>query len=247
MSTELDDLFEEASPRSDRAPHVGRIWAGGRRRRRGRQAGALLGTLALIAVVGVAATSLDGVRTPTVDTAAAPDAEEVEERAPEEPAFELEREPNELAELVVPEPEPVAEQDPGDDADAGEDVGEATGESAPEPDPARVAAPCAAHEGGSPDSFIDVVSPVDGQQASAAVELVGCARVYEATVRYRLTGPDGAVLSDSFTTATAGGPELGEFRETVAIGQGRHTLEVFWDSPADGSERDRSVITVEGQ
>jgi hypothetical protein len=94
-------------------------------------------------------------------------------------------------------------------------------------------------------AFIDVVGPVDGQVVDGEVDLVGCSSVYEGTVRYRVLSGDSVVV-DSFTTATAGGPELGEFREEIQLpGTGSYTLEVFWDSPADGSEQDLVAIDVE--
>jgi hypothetical protein len=94
------------------------------------------------------------------------------------------------------------------------------------------------------DVFVDVAGPVSGQQVGSSFELVGCANVYEATVRYRLVGSGGSV--DSFTTATCGTGCVGEFRETISVpvGSGPLTLEVFWDSPADGSERDKVTIPL---
>jgi hypothetical protein len=81
------------------------------------------------------------------------------------------------------------------------------------------------------------------------VELVGCASVYEATVRYRLVDAAGRVLVDEFTTASAAGPELGEFRASVRLDDvtGALTVEAFWEDAADGRERDvvGRRITVE--
>lgn len=243
MSTELNDLFAQASPEPGAGPDVERLWTGGRRRRRVRQAGAVLGTLAAIAVIGVAATGLDSVRTPTVDPAATPEAGDADGTAGEEPPYELERAPNELAEIEEPDGPTTTDEEPEESAEEAEN---AVAGSGPQPDADRVADPCAAHQGEEPRAFIDVVSPVEGQQADGSVDLVGCASVYEATVRYRLIGPGGALVADSFTTATAGGPDIGEFRETLTLGgAGPHTLEVFWDSPADGSEADKSTIVFE--
>ncbi len=258
MSTELDDLFAEASPEPGATPDAERLWTGGRRRRRFRQGGAVLGSLAAIAVVGVAATSLTGVATPTVDTAAAPETaptEEAEveaEAEAEEPTYELERGPNELAEVVVPDVRPAPRESAEEQQSEAQEAPEAQEEApaaeepaGPQPDAARVADPCAAHRGGEPRVFIDVVAPVQSQQVSGTVQLVGCASVFEGTVRYRLSGP-GGVLADSHTMG-GGGPEIGEFRETLSIGQGSHTLEVFWDDAKDGSEAGKSTITFEGR
>lgn len=119
--------------------------------------------------------------------------------------------------------------------------------ASPVPDPGRVAAPCAAHAGAAPSAFIDVVSPVAGQAVGTSFELVGCASVYEGTVRYRVLDAADRTIVDRFTTATAGGPELGEFRRTVTVdADGPLTLHVFWDSPADGEgERDLQVVRLE--
>ena len=119
--------------------------------------------------------------------------------------------------------------------------------SSPTPDWTRAADPCAVHDPDDVRAFIDVVSPVDGQQIeTGAVALVGCASVYEGTVRYRISR-GGAVVEDGFVTASAGGPELGEFRKGIALGTaGTHVLEVFWDSPADGEgERDLQTFTFD--
>ncbi len=92
-----------------------------------------------------------------------------------------------------------------------------------------------------------MISPVDGQQiGTGVVALVGCASVHEGTVRYRIS-QGGTVVEDGFVTATAGGPELGEFRQGIALRTtGTHLLEVFWDSPADGEgERDEQTLTFE--
>jgi hypothetical protein len=119
-------------------------------------------------------------------------------------------------------------------------------EPAPSPSASRVADPCAVHEDGEMRAFIDVVAPVTDQRVSGSIDLVGCASVYEGTVRYRLS-KGGSVLVDSFTTATAGGPGIGAFRESIALpATGRLTLEVFWDSPATGEgERDRTAVSFD--
>ena len=92
-----------------------------------------------------------------------------------------------------------------------------------------------------------VNEPQPGIEVSSPLTVQGSARVYEATVNLRLVDRDEAVLVDTFTTATAGGPARGEF-ETVlefpapSTGEGR--LEVFWISPKDGSEQDKVRIPI---
>jgi hypothetical protein len=253
MSTRLDDLLEGAAGGPGEPPDAQQLWTAGRRRRRWRQAGAVTGAVALIGVVGGVAAGMDTLRTPQID-AAAP-SETTEEVEVEQPDPEPLDEPTDEVEVDEPEPEPElepepeeptgAEQEPAEEASPAEPAPDA----GPEPDPAALADPCAPHHGGEPASFVDLAGPVDGQRVSGSVELVGCASVFEATVRYRLTDAGGGVLDDGFTTATAGGPDIGEFRETVGLGQtsGELTLEVFWDSPADGSEADKTTVTLRAE
>ncbi len=129
--------------------------------------------------------------------------------------------------------------------DTGSEPEESTTESpGPSPDASAVADPCAPHEGGEMRTFIDVVAPVEGQSVSGTVDLVGCSSVYEGTVMYRLLGSDGNVLREGFTTATAGGPEIGEFRESLEVPADATTLEVYWEDASDGSDRDVQRIEL---
>ena len=134
----------------------------------------------------------------------------------------------------------AGEQEPGD-GDASRDT--------PAPDPARVEEPCADHEDREMDAFLDVAAPVDGQAVAGDLELVGCANVPEGTVRYQLLADDGEQLVDDFTTAECGGPCVGEYRTSIdlgaADGHDTATLQVFWDSPADGEgEQDLTEIEL---
>jgi hypothetical protein len=142
-----------------------------------------------------------------------------------------------------------------DDADAGADDAEDdagdddTGEDGPQPDPAALADPCAAHEDREMDQFIDLVAPVQEQRVSGALELVGCSNVFEATVSYRLLDGDGRTLEEGFTTATCGTGCVGEFRETVdlavAAGEPVVYLQVFTQSMADdGGEDELTEVMV---
>ena len=53
-----------------------------------------------------------------------------------------------------------------------------------------------------------VHQPGQGQRASGALRIEGLARVFEATVQLRIVDDIGAILADTFTTATAGGARV---------------------------------------
>ena len=271
MRADLDTLLEEAGtdPTSPLDPDT--LWGTGRRRRLVRRVTAAASGLAGIAAIALVATTVIGTTAgpgvpeiepmaptpPAVDVA--PDRSEQDTAVADEASpqvaddraarFAQQREAAELAQQRLIDDVEAAfdrmEQAVVEQLVALEAEAEAGPTPAPSPDPAAVADPCAPREGGEMAVFIDVVSPVAEQQLGGQIELVGCASVYEATVRYRVLDASGQVLVDSFTTATAGGPDIGEFRESIAVGTtGAVTLEVFWDSPKDG-EGERDKITVE--
>jgi hypothetical protein len=271
MSADLDTLLRDAAGAPSPEPDVDELWAGGRRRRRARHLGAGLSGVAAIAAVVLVTGVLDPAVTtvtPEIVPGAEVEREQPREREPVEPPMdgdlELEDAPG-LDEQVpeVADPEPATEEDasaPADEGAASASGSEPTPEPStpaepstrsapaptPEPDPAAVADPCAPYVGGDMRVFIDVVAPVAGQAVGGGrIELVGCSSVYEGTVSYRVLG-GGGVLAEGFTTATAGGPEIGEFRETIAVqGTGPAVLEVFWEDAADGRERDLIRIEVQ--
>jgi hypothetical protein len=169
---------------------------------------------------------------------------EAERLAAEERAAELLAAEERAAEDAAAEKAAADAQEAEERAAAEEEAQDAT-VAAPSPDASAMANPCAAHEGRDMDAFVTVAGPVSGQQVGSSFELVGCSNVPEATVRYRLVG-DGGVLVDSFTTAGCGTGCVGEYRETVTVpaGSGSLTLEVFWDSPKDGSEQDKVELQL---
>jgi hypothetical protein len=59
-----------------------------------------------------------------------------------------------------------------------------------------------------------VESPVPGQEVTSPLEIRGMANTFEATVNYTVTGADGLVLDEGFTTATAGNGTFGTFSVT---------------------------------
>jgi hypothetical protein len=160
---------------------------------------------------------------------------------------DLETEESDPAETEADDGDDDGSDDADDEAEGGE--GADDGDTTPEPDPEQVADPCAERDEQAMEAFIDVASPVDGQHVQGEVDLIGCASVFEGTVRYVLVTEDGEELVDDFTTAECGGPCVGEFSTTVDLtGAEEHaavTLRVFWDSPADGGgEEDLQEIEL---
>ncbi|TVR34699.1 MAG: hypothetical protein EA388_08580 [Nitriliruptor sp.] len=103
-----------------------------------------------------------------------------------------------------------------------------------------------------PDPFalspITITSPPMGPDGASAevgeVVLGGEATVFEATFLIRVLAPDGAVVEDTFVTATAGGPERGTWEHTVTLSDpGTYTVEVAEDDPSDGEGRPPFVST----
>ncbi len=93
-----------------------------------------------------------------------------------------------------------------------------------------------------------VTSPAPGELISNGSELSGSARVFEATVAYRLKDANANVLAKGFTMASEGAPGRGDFKTSIDFkspGPGKGKLEVFWSSMKDGSDQDKVVIPVE--
>jgi hypothetical protein len=145
-------------------------------------------------------------------------------------------------------PDPLPEDQEGEDQEP--DTEDPVEDAGPQPDPAAMEDPCAAHEGREGDAFIDVVSPVQDQVvAASSVELVGCSNVFEATVAYELYSGDGELLDGGFTTAECGTGCVGAFRETVSLvaaeGEPVVLLQVFSENQADEGERQLSLVEVQ--
>ncbi|HBQ85376.1 MAG TPA: spore gernimation protein [Syntrophomonas sp.] len=93
-----------------------------------------------------------------------------------------------------------------------------------------------------------VTSPAPDAVIADGFELSGSARVFEATVGYRVKDADGKVLTKGFTMASEGAPGRGDFKTSVDFkpaGPGKGQIEVFWTSMKDGSDKDKVVIPVE--
>jgi hypothetical protein len=92
-----------------------------------------------------------------------------------------------------------------------------------------------------------VTHPVENQVIGVPLFVKGSARVFEGAVICRLLDAKGKVLVKEFTTATCGAPGRGDFELRLSLepslsGNGR--VEVFWESPKDGSEQDKIVIPI---
>ena len=61
--------------------------------------------------------------------------------------------------------------------------------------------------------------------------------VFEATARVRVRDSGGAVVEDTFLTLDQGAPARGQGHLAITLAPGRYTIEVFFESPQDGSEQ----------
>lgn len=93
-----------------------------------------------------------------------------------------------------------------------------------------------------------VTAPTAGQIITSPVEIEGTARVFEATVSFRLKDSQGKVIAQDCTNASEGAPGRGDFQYKLpfkAPSPGKGQLEVYWASPKDGSDLDKVIIPVE--
>lgn len=89
------------------------------------------------------------------------------------------------------------------------------------------------------DPSMIVQQPGAGEELSGAIPVAGLARVFEANVRIRVLTAEGTVLADTFTTASVGGPEFGQFASDVAVSVTTPTaacVQIFEESARDGSQ-----------
>jgi germination protein M len=95
--------------------------------------------------------------------------------------------------------------------------------------------------------FVLVTSPLPGQQVGSPLRIGGIANTFEANVLYEVVGPDGEVLEDGFTTATAGNGVWGEFAVTVDLdieGSGLGAVVAYQDDAESGERRDVYEVPV---
>jgi germination protein M len=95
--------------------------------------------------------------------------------------------------------------------------------------------------------LILVESPVPGAAVTSPLVVAGISNTFEANVRYSVTDPEGLILDEGFTTATAGTGTWGEFSFTVEFATDRTGLGaviVFQDDMNTGEPRDVYEVPV---
>ncbi len=95
-----------------------------------------------------------------------------------------------------------------------------------------------------------VTAPVKDQVISSPVKISGSARVFEATVSYRLRDANGTIIAQGNTMASEGAPGRGDYNADLvfsASGPGKGQIEVFEASAKDGSDINKVIIPVQWQ
>ncbi|MBI2863226.1 MAG: Gmad2 immunoglobulin-like domain-containing protein [Chloroflexi bacterium] len=99
-----------------------------------------------------------------------------------------------------------------------------------------------------PQPAIVVAAPLAGQVVKSPVRVSGTAQVFEGTVSVAVKDGAGKVLGKGLATASAGAPSRGTFSADIAFTQPATsqagTVEVYSESPKDGSVRDLVAIRV---
>ncbi len=133
--------------------------------------------------------------------------------------------------------------DPAAEADSGESTESSVAlKSAPTEEQRKANVP--ADTGGI---YVAIFSPESGSTVvGRAVELRGKARAFEANVIIEIS-QNGKVLQRTFTTASAGAPELGEWTKVVTLEPGNYRVDAFQESMEGTGEKqglDSIWITV---
>lgn len=95
--------------------------------------------------------------------------------------------------------------------------------------------------------FVLVESPVPGEEVTSPVTIAGIANTFEATVLYTVTDPEGLILEEGFTTATAGSGVWGDFEVAVEFETERSGLGAviaFQEDMETGGQRDVYEVPV---
>jgi hypothetical protein len=103
---------------------------------------------------------------------------------------------------------------------------------------------------GGDEAAIVVESPEPGASVSSPVTISGTASVLEGTVQLRILDADGDDIGSTFTTASAGAPDRGDFSKAVEFTVDEPqdgVVEVFEQnvaSPEESPERDLFTVEV---
>ena len=92
-----------------------------------------------------------------------------------------------------------------------------------------------------------VESPVPGEEVTSPITITGIANTFEANVLYTVTDPEGLILDEGFTTATAGNGEWGDFSVTAEFATERSGLGAVIAAQEDaesGGQRDAYEVPV---
>jgi len=100
----------------------------------------------------------------------------------------------------------------------------------------------------SDNGNIKITRPQPDAVVESPLLIKGEARVFEGTVQFRLKDAEGNIIVEKFGTAAASEVgEFGSFGELLLfdeVSSETGSLEVYWQSPQDGSEQDLILIPV---
>lgn len=97
------------------------------------------------------------------------------------------------------------------------------------------------------NEFLKVIFPTVNQKITSPVQVSGKSNFFEANTRIRIVDKSGNVLADTFTTADGWMDNLYPFSASVEYSQpfsSEGAVEIFEDSPKDGSEKNKISIPV---
>jgi hypothetical protein len=95
--------------------------------------------------------------------------------------------------------------------------------------------------------FVLVESPVPNELVASPLTVQGISNTFESTVLYTITDPEGLILEEGFTTATAGNGVWGDFSVEVELTTERSGLGAviaFQEDPESGEQRDVYEVPV---
>lgn len=100
----------------------------------------------------------------------------------------------------------------------------------------------------SDNGNIKITRPQPDSIVTSPMLIKGEARVFEGTVQFRLKDAEGNIIAEKFSTAQAEeAGEFGAFGELLLfdeVSAETGTLDVYWQSPENGSEQDLISIPI---